>query len=157
MASYVFIVPDLCHDMHGTAACPSTDNVKAGDTWLSAAMPPLIDYVNANGGVIFIVWDEESHVPFFAVGPTVKPGYASPASLTHRSLTKSVEEILGLPLLPTVSDATDFGDLSFLARSANSRRRRPAGLARRASGACPRRTAAAGAVLRRAARPTEDC
>jgi phosphatidylinositol-3-phosphatase len=111
VASYVFIVPDLCHDMHGTAACPSTDNVKAGDTWLSTAMPPLIDYVDANGGVIFIVWDEESHVPFFAVGPSVKPGYASPAPLTHRSLTKSVEEILGLPVLPTVSDATDFGDL----------------------------------------------
>jgi hypothetical protein len=111
VASYVFIVPDLCHDMHGTAACPSTDNVKMGDTWLSTALPPLIDFVNANGGVIFIIWDEESHVPFFAVGPTVKVGYSSPASLTHRSLTKTVEEVLGLPILPTVSDATDFGDL----------------------------------------------
>ena len=97
MASYVFIVPDLCHDMHGTTACPSTDNVNMGDTWLSTAMPPLINYVNANGGVIFIVWDEENHVPFFAVGPTVKPGLQEPAALTHRSLTKTVEEILGLP------------------------------------------------------------
>jgi hypothetical protein len=109
--SYVFIVPDLCHDMHGTAACPSTDNVKMGDTWLSSAMPPLIDFVNAAGGVIFIIWDEESHVPFFAVGPTVKAGYSSPARLTHRSLTKTVEEMLGLPILPTVTDASDFGDL----------------------------------------------
>lgn len=111
VASYVFIVPDLCHDMHGSSGCPSTDNVGTGDSWLSTALPPLISYVNAVGGVIFVIWDEENHVPFFAIGPTVKPGYSSPAQLTHRSLTKTVEEVLGLPILPTVTDAADFGDL----------------------------------------------
>jgi phosphatidylinositol-3-phosphatase len=111
VASYVFIVPDLCHDMHGSTACPSTDNVGTGDAWLSTALPPLISYVNAQGGVIFVIWDEESHVPFFAIGPTVKPGYSSPVSLTHRSLTKTVEEAFGLPILPTVEDAPDFGDV----------------------------------------------
>jgi hypothetical protein len=30
---------------------------------------------------------------------------------THSSLTKTVEEILGLPILPTVASANDFGDL----------------------------------------------
>ena len=80
VASYVFIVPDLCHDMHGSTACPSTDNVQMGDTWLSTAMPPLIDYVNAVGGVIFIVWDEESHVPFFAVGADRQARVLEPGS-----------------------------------------------------------------------------
>jgi phosphatidylinositol-3-phosphatase len=111
LASYVFITPNLCHDMHGSSSCPSADNVQMGDTWLSTAMPPLIDYVNAVGGVIFIIWDEENHVPFFAIGPDVKAGYGSPVALTHRSLLKTVEEIFGLPILPTVQDANDFGDL----------------------------------------------
>jgi hypothetical protein len=67
--------------------------------------------VNATGGVIFVVWDEENHVPFLAIGPTVKSGYTSQVALTHRSLTKTVEEVFGLPILPTVTDAADFGDL----------------------------------------------
>ena len=111
VASYVFITPNLCHDMHGSSLCPSTDNVQMGDAWLSAALPPIIAYANAVGGVIFIVWDEESHVPFFAIGPGVKPGYSSPVTLTHRSLLKSVEEMLNLPVLSAAQDANDFGDL----------------------------------------------
>ena len=31
---------------------------RAGDDWLAANLPPLIDFVNANGGVIFIIWEE---------------------------------------------------------------------------------------------------
>ena len=59
--------------MHGGSGCPSGDPIAIGDTWLAANLPPLIDYVNAHAGVIFIVWDEpeggSSLIPFFAIGP----------------------------------------------------------------------------------------
>jgi hypothetical protein len=43
--------------------------------------------------------------------PAVKPGYTSTVGFTHSSLVKTVEEIFGLPILPTVAGANDFADL----------------------------------------------
>ena len=90
--------------MHGGSGCPGSDDIRSGDDWLAAALPPLIAYANANDGVIFIVWDEpvggSTLIPFVAIGPQVKPGYASSVRFTHSSLTKTVEEIFGLPILP---------------------------------------------------------
>jgi hypothetical protein len=115
VAQYNFISPNVCNDMHGGSGCPSGDPIAIGDAWLAANLPPLIDYVNAHSGVIFIVWDEpeggSSLIPFFAIGPHVKPGYTSSVAFTHSSLVKTVEEIFGLPLLPTVASANDFADL----------------------------------------------
>ena len=111
VASYVFVTPDLCHDMHGSSSCPAENPVSAGDAWLSGFLPPLIDYVNASGGVIFVVWDEGSNLPFIAVGPGVKSGYSSPVALNHASVLKTVEELLGLPVLPAAQPAADLGDL----------------------------------------------
>ena len=115
VAQYNFISPNVCNDMHGGSGCPSGDPIAIGDAWLAANLPPLIDYVNAHSGVIFIVWDEpeggSSLIPFFAIGPHVKPGYTSSVAFTHSSLVKTVEEIFGLPILPTVAGANDFADL----------------------------------------------
>ncbi len=115
VAQYNFITPNLCHDMHGASGCPGSDDIRSGDGWLAAALPPLVAYANANDGVIFIVWDEpvggSTLIPFVAIGPQVKPGYASTVRFTHSSLTKTVEEIFGLPILPTVAAANDFSDL----------------------------------------------
>jgi acid phosphatase len=114
-AQYNFISPDVCNDMHGDSSCPSGDPITLGDQWLQANLPPLIDYVNANSGVIFLVWDEPegggSLIPFLAIGPHVKTGYTSSVAYTHSSLTKSVEEVFNLPILPTVAGASDFKDV----------------------------------------------
>jgi phospholipase C len=113
VASYNFITPNLCNDMHGNLGCPDSNAVRAGDTWLRNNLPPLIAYANANAGVIFIVWDEgegSQVMPFFAIGPHVKAGYTSTVAYDHSSLVKSIEEILGLPVLSRVSAATDFAD-----------------------------------------------
>jgi len=114
VASYNFITPNLCHDMHGGTGCPAANRVRGGDDWLAANLPGLIDFVNARGGVIFITWEEgvnSNTLPFLAVGPDVKPGYAGPAAYTHSSLLKTVEKLLGLPILPAVANATDLDDL----------------------------------------------
>ena len=115
VARYNFITPDLCHDMHGDSACPAGSNRRrAGDDWLAANLPPLIQFVEAQGGVIFLLWEEgdaTATLPFLAIGPGVKPGYAGAVPYSHSSLLKTVEQILDLPILPTVAGANDLGDL----------------------------------------------
>jgi hypothetical protein len=115
VAQYNLITPDLCHDMHGNPHCPSSDNIGEGDRWLAANLPPIIDFVTAAGGIIFIVWDEpeggSNLIPFIAIGPNVRPGYANSINYNHGSLTKTIEEIYGLPILTAVVQNNDFGDL----------------------------------------------
>ncbi len=114
VASYTFITPDLCHDMHGASGCPNSNLVQQGDQWLQAELPRIIDYVNANAGVIFIEWDEGSStlkMPFLAIGPGVKVGYTGTVSYGHASIVKSIEAILGLPTLSKVSSANALSDL----------------------------------------------
>jgi hypothetical protein len=50
-------------------------------------------------------------MPFLAVGPQVKTGYAGSVSYTHSSLTKSIEAILRLPTLSKVASANELPDL----------------------------------------------
>jgi hypothetical protein len=114
LASYVFITPDECHDMHWQRGCPQENPIRTGDRWLKAELPRLIDYADKHDSVIFITFDEGGStlkLPFLALGSVVKPGYVSREHYTHSSQLKSVELILGLPLLPTVASATDLSDL----------------------------------------------
>lgn len=114
VATYNFISPNLCNDMHGAVGCPILNQIKSGDTWLKNNLPPIIDYVNTHNGVIFLVWDEGSStklMPFIAIGPHVKAGYTSTVRYDHSALLKSVEKIVQVPILPTVASANDFTDL----------------------------------------------
>jgi len=113
LADYVFITPDLCHDMHGAGNCQ--DNLVAdGDSFLAEFLPPVIDWAKANDAVIFLVWDEGKRgltMPFYALGAGVKPGYESKVEYSHRSLVKTVGRIFGLPELAAVKDANDLEDM----------------------------------------------
>lgn len=117
-ATYNFITPNLCHDMHGAAACPqgTTDgpNIKAGDDWLKANLQPIIDYALAHNGFVFVTWDEgdaTNLIPFIAIGKNSIAGHVGAVAYTHASLLKSEEKILGVPVLPSAAGANDFGDL----------------------------------------------
>jgi phospholipase C len=114
VAAYNFITPNLCHDMHSNSCTGSSDPIKQGDTWLSQNVPAIINYVNAHQGVLLIVWDEPEGstgmVPLIVVGPHVKANFTSTVQLTHGSIVRSVEAILGLPVLPAVSSDNTFAD-----------------------------------------------
>jgi hypothetical protein len=118
VANYNFVTPNLCDDMHGASGCGSK-LVKAGDTWLSNNLPQMINWVNAHGGVVLVVWDEgggkaaNGPLPFVAVGPHVKTGFASTLAYSHSSTLKSIEEIFGVGLIRGAADPTtnDFADL----------------------------------------------
>ena len=114
IGDYVFITPNLCHDMHGATGCPDSDLIRAGDGWLGQNLPPILAFAEAHGGVVFVLWDEgdpSGRMPFLALGPEVKPGYAGAVMYTHGSVLKTVEEMLGLPVLPTVAGVDDLSDL----------------------------------------------
>ena len=114
VASYTFITPNLCNDMHGATGCPNSNLISSGDMWLSAELPRILAYASAHAGVVFLAWDEgdtTGKMPFVALGPTVKAGYAGSVTYSHSSLVKSIEEIFGLPLLSTAASANDLSDL----------------------------------------------
>lgn len=112
VADYAFITPDLCHDMHNT--CGSKSRIRNGDDWLKAEMPAMIAWATRNDGVIFLAWDEghgTRNLPFLAIGPMVKTGFAGTVPYDHGSIIKTVERIFGLPPLATVADKNDLSDL----------------------------------------------
>ena len=114
VARFVFITPNLCHDMHGATGCPESNLIRAGDDWLAANLPPVLDYIAQHRGVLFITWDEGENTlapPFVALGPTIKPGYLSLSDYTHSSILKTNELIFGLPISPRVADCQAFDDM----------------------------------------------
>jgi hypothetical protein len=114
VAAYTFITPNLCNDMHGAGGCPNPNTIASGDSWLSTELPPILSYVSAHAGVVFLAWDEgdtTGKMPFVALGPTVKAGHPGAVAYNHSSLVKSIEEILGLPVLAAASSASDLSDL----------------------------------------------
>ncbi len=118
VARYNYITPDLCDDMHDSCA-PTNDAIKQGDTWLSNAVPPILNSpAYKNGGALFIIWDEgtnDSDGPIgnIVLSPYAKGhGYANAISYTHSSTLRSLEEIFGVsPLLGDAANATDLRDL----------------------------------------------
>src|SRR5260221_7107368 len=114
LASYVFITPDECHDMHWQRGCPKENPIRTGDRWLELELPRLIAYADQHSSVIFITFDEGGStlkLPFIAVGSVIKPNYVAAEHYTHSSQLKSIERILGLPPLATVASSNDLSDL----------------------------------------------
>jgi phospholipase C len=52
---YVFITPNLCHDMHDSCL-PTNNPVKQGDNWLARNLPMILKSAAFHNGVVFIVW-----------------------------------------------------------------------------------------------------
>lgn len=123
VAAYNFITPNLCNDMHGAAFCSNGCEsglspfnnacIQGGDDFLKAIVPSIIDFINANDGVLFIWWDEPESsgtLPFIVVGPHVKAGYTSSVQVDHTSYLKSLQQILRLSALPNQPTSSDFSD-----------------------------------------------
>ncbi|MGH7437870.1 MAG: alkaline phosphatase family protein [Polyangiaceae bacterium] len=59
---YAFIAPNQCDDMHGGLRCPLTGETRQGDDWLARNLPSILQSrAYADGGAIFITWDESTH------------------------------------------------------------------------------------------------
>ncbi len=118
VAQYNFITPNMCNDMHNSSGCPTQDQVKNGDKWLSEQIPMIIaSKAYQHGGVIFITWDESENgdnpigmivLSTFAKGH----GYSNTIHYTHSSTLRTIQEIFNLTsFLGDAAKANDLSDL----------------------------------------------
>jgi hypothetical protein len=106
LASFVWITPDLCHDMHDCS-------IQAGDTWLSKNLPPILASPQFNKSVLFLVWDEGTtssggggNVAALVISPLTPPGTRSARALNHYNVLRTIEDAWGLPPLGHAASAT---------------------------------------------------
>jgi acid phosphatase len=131
---FVFITPDLTHDMHGLDKSDdrrwplkfgrSGRLISAGDLWLEAQVyrPLLGSSAWARGTRVIVTFDEASRfapkglgldrrVATIINGPDVLPG-RDPARYSHYALLRSIEGLFQLPYLARASKANSIPALA---------------------------------------------
>jgi phosphatidylinositol-3-phosphatase len=118
-----YIIPNLCHDMHGVVSLGSPcwhDLVQTGDTYLSALVPRILRSPTWTAdSALFIVWDEGTssngccdgpvgngggQAPAIVIARQGVRGYKSNATYNHYSLLKTVEAVWSLGCLRHTCD-----------------------------------------------------
>ena len=104
LPSFVWITPNLCHDMHDCS-------VAGGDRFLGGIVPSLLQALGPRG-VLFLTWDEGNaddagccrlasggHVASVVAGAGAKRGARLDTPVDHYSLLQTIEDLFGLPRL----------------------------------------------------------
>ena len=103
LPSFLWITPDLCHDMHD---CP----VSTGDAFLARLVPPLLRSLGPRG-LLFLTWDEGSsdagccrlasggHVVTVVAGSGARRRARLALATDHYSVLQTIEDVFGLPRL----------------------------------------------------------
>jgi phosphatidylinositol-3-phosphatase len=119
---FMFVTPDLAHDMHGAGG--QVDNaslVRAADDWLRVLYTKLAASAAWREDTRLVVtWDEGGgggrgaccgglgaggHIPTIVAGPRARPGQDA-TTYDHYALLRSVETAFGLPFLGHAADPT---------------------------------------------------
>ena len=100
---FVWITPNLCHDMHDCST-------RTGDRFLARLVPGLLRALGPRG-VLFLTWDEGTsgdgccklarggHIALVVAGGRARPGGRLTTPVDHYSVLQAVEDLLGLPRL----------------------------------------------------------
>ena len=99
-----FVVPDICHDMHGAAGCAQDDELlQTGDEQVRALYQSITSAPIWQHGhnLIIVVWDEDDYsaanrVPCIVVANYPIAGGSDPTAYSHYSLLRSLEDGFGL-------------------------------------------------------------
>jgi len=127
LANYSLVVPDQCHDMHGTGGCSTTAGlIAAGDTYVGSTVSQIMSSHTWREGnnAIVITWDEDDFSDSGQLGTgccganpggghvvTIVITNKGPIHVTdntaynHYSLLRSIEDAFGLPHLAHAGDA----------------------------------------------------
>jgi hypothetical protein len=100
---FIWITPNLCHDMHDCG-------VSTGDRFLATLVPALLRSLGRNG-LLFLTWDEGSsdagccrlasggHVTTIVAGPGARRGARLTTPTDHYSVLQTIEDLLRLSRL----------------------------------------------------------
>jgi hypothetical protein len=103
LPTFVWITPNLCHDMHDC-------DLITGDQFLSTLVPPLLRALGRRG-LLIVTWDEGSsddgccrlaaggHIVTIFSGPLARAGAKMRTPADHYSTLQAIEDLLGLPRL----------------------------------------------------------
>jgi phosphatidylinositol-3-phosphatase len=103
LPTFIWITPNLCHDMHDCSTA-------TGDRFLAGLVPRLLRALGRNG-LLFLTWDEGSsdagccrlaaggHITTIVAGAAARPGARMRTPADHYSLLQTIEDVLGLPRL----------------------------------------------------------
>lgn len=101
LPAFLWISPNLCHDMHD---CDRT----TGDRFLAGLVPPLLRSLGPTG-LLFITWDEGTsdsaccrlasggHIATILAGGGARGGARLQTPVDHYSVLQTIEDLLGLP------------------------------------------------------------
>lgn len=125
LPNYSLIVPDQCHDMHGTGGC-ATPLISAGDTYIGNTVTAIMSSKTWREGrnAIVITWDEDDfsdvgvagtgccgsnigggHVVTIVITNTKDPVHmVDDTAYSHYSLLKTIEAAFGLAPLAHAAD-----------------------------------------------------
>jgi phosphatidylinositol-3-phosphatase len=110
---YMWITPNNCSNMHD---CPAS----TADEYLGRLVEQIMaSEAYQNGGVIFVLFDEghlrigraEANLATIVISPNlVSQPYVTSTRFDHRSYLATVEDIFGLPRLPTTEGAAPMSE-----------------------------------------------
>jgi phospholipase C len=95
LPAFSFVTPSLCNDTHDCS-------VATGDAWLRRWVGRIVSSRTYRAGrtALFVTWDEgdsgSNRVPLIVVAPTTPRGRRAGLVLTHYSLLRTTEDLLGV-------------------------------------------------------------
>jgi hypothetical protein len=95
LPTYAFITPTLCNDGHDCAD-------SAVDAWARTNVQRVLDSAAYKAGTVavFIWYDEDHPTPNLQIAPTSHKGDITQTGVgTHAALLKTIEDMLGLPVM----------------------------------------------------------
>lgn len=100
LPTLAFVTPNNCNNGH------DCDNTKV-DTFAKSIIDPVLKSSAYQAGktAVVVIYDEDRPVPHLIIAPTAKRGPVTGTG-SHSSLLKTWGQMLGLPILPAVTNAT---------------------------------------------------
>jgi hypothetical protein len=127
LANFSLVVPDQCHDMHGTGSCTNTNSlISAGDSYVGATVRSIMSSPVWKHGrnAIVITWDEDDfsdsgqpgtgccgadpgggHVVTIVITNHGDDHITDNTAYNHYSLLRTMEAAFGLPCLAHACDS----------------------------------------------------
>ena len=122
--NFSYIVPDQCHDMHGTSACADdTTLIQQGDIYVGQVVDAITHtrgWAQGNNAIV-VTWDEDDyaanpapgccdavpgggHVATIVITNHGPRGVQDPTAYNHYSLLRTIQDAFGLGCLQNTCD-----------------------------------------------------